>query len=231
LDLPLYKIVANQIKQKISEQIWTTKLPTETELCKQFQVSRVTLRHAIQSLCDEGLVVKRQGLGMFLERDDYELLKTGLQRYGDFPTVNHKSIQIKRNVEPYKYISHILELKPNEKVVEAQRLAYFEDEPADFLTIWIPEKYYQDRFLEDIVGNGLVIPSMKYLGINIRRALLTVEPHILKEKHQILEIDKGEPALLLRRIAFDTDDTPVVLIEHLLDGKKSRNLFKINTFY
>jgi DNA-binding GntR family transcriptional regulator len=194
LGLPLYKIVASQIKQKIFEQLWTTKLPSENELCKQFQVSRITLRRAIQDLCDEGLVVKRQGLGMFLERDDYELLTAGVHDRL-FTDLEYKLLQVVRNVRPYKYISHMLKLEPQDNVVEAQRLAFYKDVPADFLKIYIPEKYYHDRFFEDVVGNGLVIPSMKQLGISISRTVLTVE-----------------------------------LIEHLLDGKKSRNLLKINTY-
>ncbi|NLI92130.1 MAG: GntR family transcriptional regulator [Peptococcaceae bacterium] len=230
MSLPLYKIVANQIKQKISEQLWTTKLPSENELCKQFQVSRITLRRAIQDLCDEGLVVKRQGLGMFLERDDYELITTGVHDR-IYTGLEYKFLQTIRNVKPYKYISHMLGLEPEDKVVEAHRLAYYQNDPSGFLTIWIPEKYFQDRFFEDIVGNGLIIPAFKHLGHPITRTLLTIEPHILKEKHPILQINKGEPALLIRRLGFDTADVPVILIEHLLDGKKARNLLKINTFH
>jgi GntR family transcriptional regulator len=222
--------VASQIKQKISEQLWTTKLPSENELCKQFQVSRITLRRAIQDLCDEGLVVKRQGLGMFLERDDYELAASGVHDRV-FTDLEYKLLQTIRNVKPYKYIIHLLGLEPEEKVVEAQRLAYYQNEPSDFITIWIPEKYYQDRFFEDIVGAGLVIPAFKHLGRSISRTLLTIDPHILKEKHPILQMGKNEPALLLRRLGFDSAETPVILIEHLLDGKKARNLLKINTFH
>lgn len=230
MSLPLYRIVANQIKQKISEQLWTTKLPSENELSKQFKVSRITLRRAIQDLCDEGLIVKRQGLGMFLERDDYELVTSGVHDRV-FADLEYKLLQTIRNVKPYQYISHMLGLEPKDKVVEAKRLAYFQNDPSDFITIWIPEKYYQDRFFEDIVGNGLIIPAFKYLGHSISRTHLTIEPHVLKEKHPILQINKGEPALLIRRLGFDTTETPVILIEHLMDGKKARNLLKINTFH
>jgi GntR family transcriptional regulator len=230
MDLPLYKIVADQIKQKISEQLWTTKLPSENELSKQFKVSRITLRRAIQDLCDEGLVVKRQGIGMFLERDDCELHPSNVHDRV-FADLEYKLLQTIRNVKPYKYISHMLKLEEGDKIVEAHRLAYYQNIPSDFITAWIPEKYYQDRFFEDIVGNGLIIPAFKYLGHPISKTHLTIEPHILKEKHPILQINKGEPALLIQRLGFDTDDIPVILIEHLLDGKKARHLLKINTFH
>lgn len=221
--------MANQIKQRISEQLWTTKLPSENELCKQFKVSRITLRRAIQDLCDEGLVIKRQGLGMFLERDDYELATTGLHDRLSSVVVEYKLLQTIRNVKPYKYLSHLLELGPEDRVVEAQRIAIYQDYPSDFSSVWIPEKYYQDRFFEDIVGKGVVIPAMKHLGIHVVRTVLTIEPHILKEKHAILQVNKGEPVLLIRRLGFDSADLPVILIERLLDGKKARNLLKITT--
>lgn len=230
MSLPLYKIVANQIKQNISEQLWTTKLPSESALCKQFKVSRITLRRAIQDLCDEGLVVKRQGLGMFLERDDYELAAELLHDRLSSVLIEYKLLQTIRNVKPYKYISHMLELGPEDRIVEAQRIAFYKDYPSDFSTVWIPEKYYKDRFFEDVVGNGVVIPALKHLGLQVNRTLLTIEPHILKEKHAILQVNKGEPVLLIRRIGFEAGGLPVILIERLLDGKTARNLLKISTF-
>ncbi|GEM_PF-5786635 len=231
MDNLLYKSVANQIKQKIHEQEWTTKLPSEGELCKQFHVSRITLRHAIQLLCDEGLVVKRQGLGMFVERDDYD--------FGDvsthsrlFSNVNeYRTLQVLRCVKPQNYLAHLLKLGPEDTVVEAQRLCLYRGAAASFLTVWIPEKYYKDGFFEDVVGAGFLIPAMKHLNLPIKRTVVTIEPLILKEKHPIIRVDKGEPVLFLRRVGFNADDVPVLVIEHLVDGKKSHEILKIHTYH
>lgn len=42
------------------------KLPSETELCKLYDVSRHTIRHAFQKLVDDGLVIRRQGRASYV---------------------------------------------------------------------------------------------------------------------------------------------------------------------
>lgn len=44
------------------------QLPTETELCEQFEVSRTVVREAVAQLRSDGLLVSRQGRGMFVSK-------------------------------------------------------------------------------------------------------------------------------------------------------------------
>ena len=48
------------------------RIPTESELSAQYQVSRITVRKAIEVLAEEGLVVKKQGKGTFAEKPKFE---------------------------------------------------------------------------------------------------------------------------------------------------------------
>lgn len=58
--LDLQKIVDDKLKRN------DTRFPTEAELGRQFQVSRVTIRRALAILEEKGLLVRRQGSGCFL---------------------------------------------------------------------------------------------------------------------------------------------------------------------
>jgi DNA-binding LacI/PurR family transcriptional regulator len=53
--------VAEHLRQKISDGLWHDALPSEMTLCRELQVSRVTLRAALAMLADEGLVSVSQG--------------------------------------------------------------------------------------------------------------------------------------------------------------------------
>jgi len=60
-----YKDIAAQLRRDILDGSYPpgTLLPTEQQLCAIHQVSRQTIRTALQSLADEGLIQRRQGSG------------------------------------------------------------------------------------------------------------------------------------------------------------------------
>jgi DNA-binding GntR family transcriptional regulator len=60
---PLYKALANTLEQRIYNGDWPVGsiLPAESDLCRDFQSSRHTLRHALQILESNGLIFRRQG--------------------------------------------------------------------------------------------------------------------------------------------------------------------------
>lgn len=64
----LYIQIADIIREKIYSMEWSTssKIPSEHELMDQFGVSRGTVRQAIKSLADEGLLVQQHGKGTFV---------------------------------------------------------------------------------------------------------------------------------------------------------------------
>ena len=62
---PYYKQVATHLAKGIEAGRWPvgSSLPTEKELCDQFEVSRHTAREALRALENQGLIARRQGSG------------------------------------------------------------------------------------------------------------------------------------------------------------------------
>ncbi|WP_034944169.1 FadR/GntR family transcriptional regulator [Erwinia oleae] len=71
-------VIYEQMKQNIQSGRWKPgcKLPSEAELTTTFQVSRVSVRSAVQKLRDLGVVITHQGKGTYVTRD--------IARYGAF---------------------------------------------------------------------------------------------------------------------------------------------------
>jgi GntR family transcriptional regulator len=65
---PAYQEVAVELRRGILSGVWkpNDQIPTEMELCKQFGVSRITVRGALALLEDEQLIRRRQGKGVFV---------------------------------------------------------------------------------------------------------------------------------------------------------------------
>jgi GntR family transcriptional regulator len=66
--IPLYIQVASVMRQRIDSQQWLPgqKISTLVELEREFQVARVTVRQAVDILCEEGLLQCQQGRGTFV---------------------------------------------------------------------------------------------------------------------------------------------------------------------
>jgi DNA-binding LacI/PurR family transcriptional regulator len=66
--IPMYLQLLNQIREQIVSGKWEPgrQLPTEAELASELNISRVTVRQALQAAVDEGLVTRTAGKGTFV---------------------------------------------------------------------------------------------------------------------------------------------------------------------
>jgi len=64
LYVQIYKI----LREKIENGEWSadTQIPTDDELCRMFEVSKVTVREAVHELVHEGYLKRQQGKGTFV---------------------------------------------------------------------------------------------------------------------------------------------------------------------
>ncbi|MDB1590562.1 GntR family transcriptional regulator, partial [Enterococcus faecalis] len=67
-NIPIYIQIHDKIKEDIEKGVWSIgdRLPSERELALKFDVSRMTLRQAIQTLADEGILERKIGSGTYV---------------------------------------------------------------------------------------------------------------------------------------------------------------------
>ena len=68
--IPLYQQLMEDIKAALTEGKYATdeKIPSESELSELYHVSRITVRRAVEELCSEGYLVKKQGKGTYVSQ-------------------------------------------------------------------------------------------------------------------------------------------------------------------
>ena len=66
--VPKYKSIYNELLGRINSGVYAAgvKMPTEAELCREFDVERVTVRRALKLLDDDGLITRQAGAGTFV---------------------------------------------------------------------------------------------------------------------------------------------------------------------
>ena len=77
---PLYQQIYDEIKDAIEKGVYAPKerIPSELELAEQYDVSRITVRRAVEELCSDGYLVKQQGQIVPARQNEMEFF--GLQK-------------------------------------------------------------------------------------------------------------------------------------------------------
>lgn len=116
--IPLYLTVYNELFKMIMNGVFpsNSQLPTEPELAKMFDVSRMTLRQALALLQDDGLVTSIHGKGNFVTRSRMVERNDGLEKIGNpiykchTEDIDHVDIQFRLDLES-DYTKEVLKRK------------------------------------------------------------------------------------------------------------------------
>ena len=154
--LPLYAQVENVIMERISDGSLPagSRLPSEDTLVEEYAVSRTTIRAAIQSLVQRGLVEIRRGKGTFVTHPKItqELTElTGfvedMQALGRHPTAKVLHQQI---VAANQVVARRLALPQGTPVVRIQRVRL-----ADCMPLSYDETYLPKELGEKVIADNL----------------------------------------------------------------------------
>jgi GntR family transcriptional regulator len=154
--LPLYAQVENVIIDRVSDGSLPagSRLPSEDSLVQEYAVSRTTIRAAIQSLVQRGLVEIRRGKGTFVTEPkiSQELTElTGfvedMQALGRHPTAKVLDQQI---VPANQLVARRLELPQGAPVVRIRRVRLADRMPLSFDETYLPKELGQKVMADNL---------------------------------------------------------------------------------
>lgn len=216
--LPYYYQIREILRQKIAEGEYQpgSKIPSETELQKHFGVSRATIRNAIDSLVAAGLMYRRRGMGTFVaERKIDELLShlvsfsEEMRLKGMVPSTSRIAVSM---VKPSKLIADELKVSPDDQVLRIERVRCANGDPIVILVSYLPPRLGVS-LSEDFSGSLLNLLETKY-GVEIFVGDQVIEAASADEQQAaLLEIEKGDPVLVIRRTSYSRDGMPVEYVE------------------
>jgi GntR family transcriptional regulator len=201
---PLYFQLKNILEAKILSQeiVESERLPSEAELCKEYNVSRITVRQALAELQKAGLVYRERGKGTFVTEG------VGLKRpvlKGSIEDLILAAKGTKIKVLSYGEVPIPTELAGNPKVpgkvfrLEFLRLIALG--PQGYSRIYFPlglgRKISRDEIREDTEIIDLV---EKKLGVKAHRANQTIGVEVADEfLAQHLAVEPETPLLTIQR--------------------------------
>lgn len=230
--LPVYHQIRRSVKHWILDKHYCSndKIPTEQELASQFNVNRMTVRQALSSLVEEGLLIRKRGEGTFVT-DNEELIQGMNLKHINMtselllPLMKSKALSVEINeIEPTPLIREKLELNKNDRyVVRIKRDRLVQESFLSFTVNYLPLEIGRQLDKKALLKKPLLKIMEDDLKINFIEAFQTIEASFADEEIAAhLGMLPGNPTLLTERIMYADKGKPVELVHTIYEA----NLYK-----
>lgn len=212
--IPLYYQVATDIKSKIEEGklIPGEKLPTENKLSDEYQVSRVTVRNALNALVESDVVEHQENKGYYVKKlgKSFATPNKGhsLHRYLEeqgFKT--YSKILSMQVISCEGRMKKIFNLEDGDTLIKFNRVRYVENQPFALETNYLPFKIFEGIDFSAVEEGSLVKVMEDQFHVQIAYSTQKLKPKFpTQEEKQILELTSNGPLLYIRSKLVDTQE-------------------------
>ncbi len=228
--IPYYAQVAQVLSDRIKYGTWKTgdRLPSESELCQTFAVSRPVIRQALRELMTEGLIVRHKGRGTFVAAPK---IREGLfQRlsgfFQDMIAQGYTPLTrvFKQEVVPANLkVATQLRIDQSTPVIEIERLRYVQDEPIVWVVTFIPYALCPALLNADLSQQSLYALLENQYGLAVARGHRTLEA-VAAQQYQanLLQVPVGSPLVSMHSVSYLDNGTPLEYYHALHRGDRSQ---------
>lgn len=210
---PRYREIEQALRARIASLRPGQRLPSDADLCVEFGVSRMTARHAMAQLAEEGLVRRDPGRGTFVAEPPAHRRASFLMtfshemlRQGRVPSSRIVGRTVRR---PTRGERIDLRIGRADEVVELQRVRLADGVPVALELAVLTSRCIDAVLAADLEAGSLhealiaagVVPSRGTSSIRAESAAADDAP--------LLGVSRGEPVLVERRIILDQRGRPI----------------------
>jgi GntR family transcriptional regulator len=212
----LYANVEEAIATEIAQGEYRPgdQLPTEDALLERFQVSRITVRRAIQNLVNRGLLEIRRGLGTFVlsPRIEAELTKlTGFVEDMNAAGRNATARVINKGiVVASARVAKRLQLAKGTRVMQIKRVRLADGTPISFDETYLPLSLGRQIVHRDLRLHPIFTLLEEEYGVPLVEADYQLEAVSATEAvAEALQVKVGSPIFQIERTSMTTGNLPV----------------------
>lgn len=222
--VPHYRRIEQALRERIASLTPGDELPSDAELCTQFGVSRMTARHAMQVLAEEGLLVRRPGRGSFVAEPPAHRMANRLltfshemRRRGRSPS----SRLLARELRPATTTeAGDLGMAAGEQIVSLRRLRCADGQPMAIEAAVLDRRVAPVVMAADL-ARGSLHEALARGGYVLRRGSATIRAEAAtSEDARLLGIRKGDPLLVERRTILDGQGRRIEATESRYPGSR-----------
>jgi GntR family transcriptional regulator len=203
------------------------RLPSEMELSQMFCLNRNTVRQAIQELVNEGLVLKKNGVGTFVtsrvdDRVEYSLknITSLTSEFGRLGITPRTRIVSKKVIHTTDDLAEKLMLGNDTRAIQIKRVRYGNGTPLVLERSYLSYREYR-RILDMDIPESLYQLLIHEFKVTLDHSVQTLRSIQLPDKDaQLLEVESGFPATLQESIIYDSNNITVELLHSCYRGDK-----------
>lgn len=214
--MPLYTRIRESLRARILDGTYRAheQLPTEGELTASFEVSRITVRQALNDLQKEGLIYKIHGKGTFVSKPKAFQDLARLQGFGEamhrhgHETYN-RLIGL-RHIAPSRRVAEALQCTPAVEVTEIRRVRFLNREPISLDLTYVPRAIGERLAREDLATRDIFVILENDYGLPLGHAELRIDATTADDTiARQLGTHDGAPILRIERLTRMASGAPI----------------------
>ncbi|MEO0441812.1 MAG: GntR family transcriptional regulator [Pseudomonadota bacterium] len=213
---PRYLVLADELREAVLRGDYPDPgdFPTESVLCKKYDVSRFTVREALRKLTSEGLIARKRGSGTVVQPATARAgaLHQPLSNVGEILQYAHDTTISFEQLEPQEIPEKIAEqigISPKHEwfVFHGKRLKSGRKRPIAITVAWVSPDLKDTVSQIDVEGATLFKQIEEYGKVTVTRVTQDIQavaalPHFADN----LGIEEGDPVLRILRCYYDQND-------------------------
>ncbi len=217
---PLYQQIYQLLRKKIKDGQWQPGdlVPSEAELVEQYQVSRATVRQALDELVTDGLIMRKQGRGTFVLPPKVEQglvriisFTEDMQQRGLSPGTQLISAELEPATDE---LAHHLEISAGEPLARIERLRMADGEPVSIEKSFLVHRNCPGILEKDYTSQSLRRMLEEVYGIRINSARQTIRAiNASEEMAALLGVENSAAVLFIERISYTDFGMPIEFLQ------------------
>jgi GntR family transcriptional regulator len=206
--------------------------PTEREIGESFQVSRITVRRAIDELVREGYLVTQQGKGTFVARPKIQRHMTQMKSFSEeMAAEGHQPgsrLLSLRHEQVQGQTASALNIEEDSWVWVVERLRLADDEPICISSAYLNLPLDVSLTPAELQQQVSLWSTLAKKGIILTRSTETIQAVAAGDREaELLHIEIGAPLLLVEGIVYSDQDVPIEY--HQIFNRGDRYTYSVQT--
>ncbi len=228
--IPYYVQVAETLRRRImtDEYMEDSLMPSVPELEKEFGVSNITIRKALETLTQDGLLRRKRGIGTTVQKYERDLIVFDLS--GDFKrligSIENLPVELDvlgMNIIPCPhYVQQMLSLGPQARVLCIKKIRKHGGKPLGYYLHYTDPTLYRQITKEKVEGQKTFVDLYQEITKTKLNTLQQRIECVVADINlsRVLQTSFGLPLIFTENLYFTEENKPVILTQTYTRGDK-----------